>query len=216
MIIAFSGIDGSGKSTQAANLKHLLEDQGFEVYRLHMTTWSMVNRVGRLMNQKVANDHPGAKSARPMMSQARFIQVPLRFLLNLFDVLRFQILTLYEVRLRGRVLVCDRYFLDLAVHATYHGLMNQSLERVYRSLTPKDNIVIILDLAPELALEREGEHHLDYYIEKRELYLERAELWQATVISVGALEETQKSIHRILHPVLDRCKPSENNALKVR
>ena len=197
MIVSFSGIDGSGKTTQAQYVTKLLEQDGFAVHHVQMIRWTLVNRLGRLARF--------GKTQRTRGSQPRDsgrVLTLMRQLISLLDVLLFRVLYAYQTSIRHRVVVCDRFFYDLGVHALYTGVMGAGFESLYWRVVPSPTVSILLDIPAEVAHQREGKHDLAYYQAKRDLYLKRAPLWRAVVVSAIEREDTQQTVAQILRSYL--------------
>lgn len=198
MLITFSGIDGSGKTTQAQYVTSLLQLEGLQVHYVHITRWTLVNSLGRL-TQSGKTQHTRDGAAQPRND----VFTLMRHFVSLLDVIRFRVLVTYQDNIRRRAVVCDRFFHDLGVHALYTGVMSTKFEHFYWRVVPSPTILILLDVPPEIAKQREGEHSLAYYQIKRKLYLERAPLWGAIVISAVEIEKTQQMINQILRSHLE-------------
>jgi len=193
MIVSLSGIDGSGKTTQAQYVTNLLQREGQGVLYIHMIQWTLVNRLGRLIQG--ANMVP-AQTGKTPQNSGKFTLM--RQLVSLLDIVHFNLFAAYQANVRHRIIVCDRFFYDLGIQALYSGTMHPSFEHIYWRLIPASSISILLDLPPDIAQQREGEHPLAYYQAKRDLYLKYAPLWRATVVNATEVESTQKSISQIL------------------
>ena len=199
MIITFSGIDGSGKTTQSRYVADLLQSWGYTVRYLHIISWTLVNRMGRLAGA----DHETTFLQNGQTGGRRKLYAGARLAISLIDILRFRALVGYQCIFGRRVLVCDRFFYDLGVQAIYTNVMSSALESLYWNLVPSPTLSILLDVPPEIAQRREGEHELAYYHSKRKLYLERAPRWNSIIIDAIELAETKQEVLHILHNRLE-------------
>jgi thymidylate kinase len=197
MIIAFSGIDGSGKTTQAQYVTHLLQSQGYSVRCVHITRWTWVYAIGQFLNGRRERDD--SRGGVPLSHNlfGRSVRV-LRRIVTLVDLLRFRWYAFYQTRVHRRILVCDRFFYDLGIQALYTNMMEPGFARWYWSLVPTPTVSVLLDVPPELAQRRENQHLLEYYQAKRGLYLEYAVLWGAVVIEAAKLEDAKQAVSRVL------------------
>src|SRR5271165_695805 len=92
-IVSFSGVDGSGKSTQIRNLHECLNDAGIQVRLLSF--WDDIAVLGRLRefsSHKLFRSEPGIGSPdKPVNRRDKNIRhwymTPVRFLLYLLDSL---------------------------------------------------------------------------------------------------------------------------------
>ena len=199
MIITFSGIDGSGKTTQSRYVVDLLQSQGYAVRYLHIISWTLVNRLGRLARA----DHETTFVQNGQTGSRRKLYAGARLAVSFVDILRFRALVGCKCIFGPRVLVCDRFFYDLGVQAIDTNVMSNALESLYWNLVPSPTLSILLDVPPEIAQRREREHELAYYQSKRKLYLERAPRWNSITIDASELAETKQEVLRILHNRLE-------------
>ena len=202
-VVALSGLDGSGKSTQARLLVAALQDAGLDAVvlwdrisysdaLLRLTTpLRLALRLAPGATERLAtgvvlprNDDPDGPYAVPDLHRAlRGLRervpavTPLWVgLVVALHAVPLRRTTLHEAR-QGRVVVRDRYLLDSLVHlqARYgrEGLRPQ--QALLRRAAPEPLAAFLLDVPPEVAYARKPEEHpLSALEQHRDLYLEHA------------------------------------------
>lgn len=190
MLITFSGLDGSGKSTQAKMLQKLLQKEGYQTVFIHLTHWTWVNRIGEKFFKESKD-----QQVRSKKYPGKFLP---RLTIMLIDVLRFWLLWVYS-KLLGHILICDRYFFDLGVQAVYRHEMSKSIVNIYGRLVPRPSVAFWLKVLPDVARQREGDHGPDYYKEKDCLYNELFnQFCGISIITVTSREDTLKIILKLV------------------
>ena len=195
--ITFSGVDGSGKSTQLEMQREYLEQQGKKVAYFHAVEFSLANRLARCFKgQKTFQ--PGKEMS---VTKASWLSVVLREKFLFFDMLRFQFLRSRLAREHYDYLLTDRSFYDSLINIEYlgkqHGALFQgplSWGMTFLSwYTPKADAAFYFDLAPETIMTRTRvpEQGADYLRAKMTLFKEKVTLWQMIVINA---EQDQESI----------------------
>lgn len=182
MLITFSGLDGSGKSTLVDYLKESLEKDNQKVAVSHMNYGVGVYAALRFLMAKIAgkvqsnNTHPPREEAHEGSFQTRRAKLRyklvwnkgLRFLVYPFDVLVFVMYRFYVERVNQQILIMDRYFYDTLVDVTE---AHSSYRRRFLSwLTPTPNLSVYLDISPEKAFARKNEYSVDYLNRRRLSY----------------------------------------------
>lgn len=135
-LLAFEGIDGSGKSTQARKLAEYLRAQGREVLLTREPTdgpWGRKIREARFKERLSPEDE-----------------------LHAFIEDRKQHVTeeIAPALARGAVVIIDRYYYSTAAYQGARGLDPQQLLATNRAFAPKPDVVVLVDVTPEQALQR--------------------------------------------------------------
>lgn len=197
-VIAFSGLDGSGKSSQAATLKENLERLGMEavVVRTRISwddwLWALVPRVKRViaplararlaLGGRRAPEEPAEPAAAgdpvghlreqsALLTDAWTVAITLA---NAWSQWRL----MYRHLLKGKVVICDRYTLDSLVelrHTYGEGKDLRPLRAALARLYPTPARAYLLDVTPETSLARKGEWGIEWLTAIRRLYVEEHE-----------------------------------------
>lgn len=163
-VIALSGLDGSGKSTQAELLRDTLRATGFDAVvewnRLSHDRWldAVARPVKRLLRRGAPPASSTATGSSPVAAQAapgalRGVWVVVVAVANALAHVR----SVRRHTLAGRLVICDRYVLDSVVHLLTDyppGPGRRVAVAVVRLLSPRPRAAFLLAVAPEVADER--------------------------------------------------------------
>lgn len=136
MLLAFEGIDGSGKSTQARLFVDWAKNLGLDVVSSREPTdgpWGKKIRQARFTARLSAEDELNAFIADRQEHVAQLIQPALA---------------------RGALVVVDRYYYSTVAYQGARGLDPQELLRRNRAFAPVPDLVVLVDMEPQAALER--------------------------------------------------------------
>lgn len=194
VLIALSGLDGCGKSTQAANLQRTLERLGEDP----LTEWtSIVNQPAAVTKMKTAANlalralarvrrmleagrHPTpaapADHANSLRKQSGAVSFGWGLLQGTITAVRQRRMALRHLR-NGRIVICDRYTLDALVHLRFayresHGAALQAY--LMRKIPPPASLSYFLDVDPREATRRKADYTLDDNVERAGLYRDLA------------------------------------------
>lgn len=136
MLIAFEGLDQSGKATQARHLRTRLQAEGRVVRVISFPDYA--TPIGVEIRQALA----GERDFGPEVMQLLYVA-------NRFE---------HRPRLdhwlaAGDVVICDRYRASSVAYGEAQGLDAVWLEEIQRHL-PAATVTILLDIAPETAVAR--------------------------------------------------------------
>ncbi len=179
VLLAFEGIDGSGKSTQARLFADWAEAQGLEVVRTREPTngpWGKKIREARFTARLSPEDELAAFIADRREHVAQLLRPALE---------------------RGAVVVIDRYYYSTVAYQGARGLDPQVLLAQNRAFAPKPDLVLLVDADPKQCLARihargEGQdlfENLEALTKVRRIFLSLVEP-HVTVIDGGRPPET--------------------------
>ncbi len=171
-LVTFSGLDGSGKTSQAQALKESLEKTSGEA----VVVWTRLSynpslkalarpvkavlTAGRGRRNEAAETAPvdPGKELRRKSPAITHLWATAVALANAASQRR---MTRYHLR-RGRTVVCDRYTLDSRVHLRYRYGDTRAFRfqgRLIRALSPKPIRSYLVDVPPEVAYQRKAEQY---------------------------------------------------------
>jgi dTMP kinase len=136
LLIAFEGLDQSGKQTQAERLKAEVEARGRTAVLLDFPAYE--TRIGK----EIQDALHGAREYGPDVMQLLYVAN------------RYEKKPQMEKMLAdGTIIICDRYLASSVAYGEAHGLDAGWLREIQRYLPPPD-LTILLDIAPETAAGR--------------------------------------------------------------
>ena len=136
-LIAFEGIDGAGKTTQAHLLGKKLIEEGFDAVVLKEPTMGEWGRKIALMS----------KNGRTLSAEEEFKYF--------YEDRRQDVEENIEPALKkGKIVVMDRYYYSNMAYQGAKGLDPEYIEKMNLQIAPKPNLVLILDIDATTAKER--------------------------------------------------------------
>jgi dTMP kinase len=193
VLIAFEGLDQSGKETQARGLRRRLEQDGRRVHSLSFPEYDTPIGV------EIAKALAGDREFGPDVMQLLYVANRCEFRPKLNTWLA-----------NGDVVICDRYRASSVAYGEAHGLDVEWLTLIQRYL-PEPTMTILLDIAPETAASRKTagrdryERDLEMLRRVRESYRRQAEQSDWIVID-GAQSKDQvtAAVEQAVRPRLAR------------
>jgi dTMP kinase len=136
MLIAFEGLDQSGKETQARHLRARIEQDGRKVHSASFPDY---------------NTPIGAEIAAALRGEREFGPDVMQLL---YIANRFEYKPRLDLWLQNEgVVVCDRYRASSIAYGEAMGLDAKWLDEIQRPL-PAPAVTVLLDIAPETAVDR--------------------------------------------------------------
>lgn len=136
VLVAFEGIDGSGKTTQASMLEDWAESFDVDVVRTKEPTagpWG-----ARIRNSKFHSRMKPAEELECFINDRRE---------HVAQVIA-------PALARGALVIVDRYYYSTVAYQGARGLNPQDLLRINRTFAPVPDLVFLLDIDPASGLER--------------------------------------------------------------
>ena len=180
MLVSFSGIDGTGKTTHATKLTRTFKDiripsQFAECLWSPKLSYPFMAIVYLLKGWR-RKDYHKSKILRKVW--------------NYIVILDFLFIYLFRIKrhlIIGKTVFADKYAYDLLTTLMYNGLYNEKASRIMLKLFPKPDLVFIFDIPEEVSNKRKddtieyvrrfgADHDVDKYLKiRREGYIKIAE-----------------------------------------
>ncbi len=194
LLIAFEGIDGTGKSTQIRLLADYLRAKGFEVIETREPTDGPYGR-------KIRHLYVNRQSSTPEQELELFVQ----------DRRQHVDKVIAPALAEGKIVLTDRYYFSTAA---YQGAAGMDTDVIFaaNAFAPKPDLVVLLVMDPEESVHRieqlRGEQLNDF--EQVEQLRKVAELFASfsddCILRVNAampIEQVQREIQRGVQPLID-------------
>ncbi len=189
MLIAIEGIDGSGKTTIANYLSKLLKGMGYDVVVLKEPSDSEYGKKLKELNTRL-----------PPEEECKL------FLLDRIEDVRNNILPALK---SGKIVIMDRYYLSNIAYQSARGLDPEKIRMENEKIAPKPDLTIILDLDPEVALERIKSRgvfspfeRLEYLREVRRNFLRFADDRSVIIDASKSLDEVKREVEKVIQRFL--------------
>ena len=188
LLISFSGLDGSGKSTQISNLIEYLEDRGLAVKTLAF--WDDVvvgTRYREGFVHKVYGSEKGIGAPdRPVNRRDKNVRKwylsLARHFLYLADAIHLRSVVRKARHLPVQAIIMDRYIYDELANLPLSNPMTRLFIRMVAALVPRPDVAYLLDADPEAARARKPEYPVDFMRECRSSYFRLAELLGTIIV----------------------------------
>jgi len=209
LLISFSGVDGSGKSTQIANLLEIAQQRGLTTKLLAF--WDDVVVLSRYREgfvHKLYGSEPGIGTPdkpvhRRDKNVRRWYLILARHCLYLLDALHLVQVVTAARRSGAQVLILDRYIYDELANLPLANPATRLFVHAIGALVPRPDVAFVLDADPEAARARKPEYPLDFMHCCRNAYLLLARtLGCLTLIPPLSLEEAKREVEAAFLGVL--------------
>jgi thymidylate kinase len=203
-LITFSGVDGSGKSTQIDILRHALDAAGLNTHLLTFWDNAVVGMkyreafVHRVYKSERGIGAPGRPVHRRDKNMRGWHLTVARHLLYFLDAVNLRRVVAQERKRKAiDVIIFDRYIYDELANLDLHNRFSRGFLNFARWIVPRPDLAYLLDADPAAAYERKPEYPLDFMARCRQSYLDLAALLgNMTVIPAAGLYESKMAVLR--------------------
>ena len=192
--MVFEGIDGSGTSTHTRKVSAWLRK--LEIEEVVQTSEPTKGMIGQLIKERLkeGGEERGNNNEEAVIDA-------LLFAADRIEHVKKEILPALN---EGKIVVCTRYVESSIVYQTTQGLDTNFIEKINKYAVNPD-LVIILDISPEIALKRATRKRWEKFENKlfltkaREFYKKRAkEKGYPLINSDRNIKEVEKDIQKIV------------------
>ena len=176
LLISFSGLDGSGKSTQISNLVRALHDSGYRTKQLAFWDNVVVGTryregfVHKAYKSQRGIGAPGKPVDRRDKNVRRWYLTLARHLLYFVDAVNLRFVVGSARRSGASVVILDRYIYDELANLPLSSALTRAYVRFVNWMVPRPDVAYLLDADPEAARARKPEYPVDFMRECRRAY----------------------------------------------
>lgn len=201
MLISFSGVDGSGKSTQIENLRSALHAAGLTTQLLAF--WDNVvvgvkyreGFVHKVYKSERGIGAPGKPVNRRDKNMRGWHLTIARHFLYLLDAINLCRVVARQRKNGVDVVILDRYIYDELSNLNMTNPLSRAFIRFVHSFVPRPDIAYLLDADPEAAYARKPEYPVDFMKKCRRAYFDLAGILRSmTVIPALSLPEAKAAV----------------------
>ena len=200
-LVSFSGLDGSGKSTQIANLRESLDAAGARTVELAFWDDVVVGKrfregfVHKAYGSQRGVGEPGKPVERRDKNVRKWYLSIARHGLYLLDAIHLCEVVARARRRRPDVIVMDRYVYDELANLPLNNPLTRLFVRLVDALVPRPDVAYLLDADVEAARERKPEYPLEFMHQARAAYFELArQLQTLTIVPALSLMDARQAV----------------------
>lgn len=200
VFVSFSGIDGSGKSTQIGRLHDQLCALHLRV--LEVTFWTDVAALRRyrerLSHRIFKGDRGVGSPARPVSRRDKNIRgwylTAIRCCFYLLDVIKLKLVASEISKSSIDMAIFDRYIYDELANLPLERPLIRRYAQVLLKIGPKPDLAFLLNADPVDARTRKPEYPAEFLKRNRASFLELASLAGMTVIDPSSVSDTGRTV----------------------
>ena len=192
LLISFSGLDGSGKSTQIENLQERLTLAGLNVKLLAFWDDIVVGKkyregfVHKVYQSEKGIGAPGKPVNRRDKNVRAWYLTIIRHFLYLLDAVNLGRVLRRTFKSGANVVIMDRYIYDELANLPLQSSLTRSFIKFVNKITPEPDLPYLLDTDVEAAHGRKPEYPVDFMHKCRAAYFQLAQIL-GTMIVIPAL-----------------------------
>jgi thymidylate kinase len=212
LLVSFSGVDGSGKSTQIENLRSALHAAGLSTRLLAFWDHVVVGVkyregfVHKVYKSERGIGAPGKPVNRRDKNMRGWHLTFARHFLYLLDALNLCRILAREKKAGSDVIILDRFIYDELSNLNLANPLSRAFVRLVHAFVPRPDIAYLLDADPASAYERKPEYPVEFMQKCRRAYFELANLLKTMTIIPGLdLPEAKAAVLKVAEAKLAEC-----------
>ncbi|HKD78394.1 MAG TPA: thymidylate kinase [Candidatus Angelobacter sp.] len=201
LLISFSGVDGSGKSTQIENLRTALHAAGLTTTQLAFWDNAVVGVkyregfVHKVYKSERGIGAPGKPVKRRDKNMRGWHLTLARHFLYLLDAINLRRVVARARKSGADVVILDRYIYDELSNLNLDNPLTRAFVRLVHGFVPLPNIAYLLDADPIAAYARKPEYPVEFMKKCRRAYFELARILKTmTIVPALALPEARLAV----------------------
>lgn len=201
LLISFSGLDGSGKSTQIENLTRHMHALGLKT--VHLAFWDDVvvgtkyreGFVHKVYGSEKGIGAPGKPVNRRDKNVRKWYLSMARHGLYLLDAIHLCEVVARARRGRPDVIVMDRYIYDQLANLPLDNPLSRNFVKFVHAFVPRPDVAYLLDADVEAARARKPEYPVEFMHKSRAAYMKLAAMLKTlAIIPPLGLDEAKAAV----------------------
>lgn len=190
ILITVSGLDGSGKSTQAK----LLSEKIVNSKIIHIVNFRLVNRLFSLKKSKTTSNNPKSISKNKWIGY-----------LNIFLLFIDMFIFIIYFKFQTKSIICDRFFYDLIASHAYRYGDSIPLQLLIKFI-PKTTISFYILVEDSIAQNREEDdfHDIEYFQKMKFYYSKFYQKYKFCSIKNDSIEKVHESMVHALKTKINK------------
>ena len=182
LLVSFSGLDGSGKSTQISSLVSQLHMVGLKTKQLAFWDDVVVGTryregfVHKVYKSEKGIGSPDKPVARRDKNVRKWYLTMARFALYLADAVNLRKVVRRAFHSDVDVIVMDRYIYDQLANLPLDNPAARRFVKLIEDIVPRPDVAYLLDADPEAARRRKPEYPVDFMCLARNRYFKLASI----------------------------------------
>lgn len=202
-IIAFSGLDGSGKTTQAKILEEMLLGRGKNAVRIKPFSYFLLALIVSIIKRK-NNKKTGLPIPNPLLNyKKKFFLCSFLPLFAVVDHWLYFLVKIWPLCFKFDYVICDRYFYDFSPNYLEFGYGSLSLIKKCLKLLPQPDYAFLLNISPRESFRRKKEFNLAY-LEGLNSHYQKVFEGMSNLIRLDAMIKQRRLSSLILKTILER------------
>ena len=211
LLVTFSGLDGSGKSTQIENLREVVQRCGLRSELLAF--WDDVVVLSRYREgfvHKVYGSEKGIGAPEKPVNRRdknvrKWYLSLIRHALYLLDALHLGMVVRRARHSGADVVIMDRFIYDELANLPLSNRATKAFVRMVNALVPRPDVAYLLDADPMAARARKPEYPLDFMRESRRAYFLLAHiLGNMTIIPALPMSDAKREVEAAIRHKLPK------------